>query len=133
MSNFIAKIIEIQNLDCLNIVSFDFNGCILKMMSLELNENIKIGTNVILNAKPTNIALAKEFSGIVSYSNQIKSTVINIQKGKLLSSLSLQAYGTVFESIITTSSLQRMDISIDDTITAFIKASDLFIKEVCDD
>lgn len=133
MSNFKAKIIDIQSNDCLNIVSFDFQGCILKMMSLELNPDITIGTNVILSVKPTNIALAKDFHGLISYSNQIKSSVVSIKKGKLLSSLNLKAFDTLFESIVTTSSLQRMHISTDDTLIAFIKASDLFIQEICDD
>ena len=128
-----AKIVDIQSIDSLNIVSFEFSNIKLKMMSLELSNKVQIQTNVILGVKPTNIALAKEFIGFISYSNQINSKVIDIKKGKLLSSISLQAHSSIFESIITTSSLDTMNINIGDNLIAFIKASDLFIEKLCDD
>jgi len=127
-----AKVLDIQNEQNLHIVKFDFNGTILKMMSLELNKKIKIGVEVILNIKSTHMALAKKFSGVVSYSNHIKAVVDDVENGKLLSSIKLKVNDTILESIITADSSKRMNIQKDDGITIMVKASEISILEVLD-
>ena len=72
MSKIIARVVGIESIDNLNIVSFDFLGQELSMMSLDLNENIRIGVDVELIVKASSVAIAKDFSGDISYSNQIK-------------------------------------------------------------
>ena len=59
------------------------------MMSLDLTKNIKVGTKVQLITNPSHIAIAKEFNGMVSYSNQIKSKIVEVDNGKLFSSIKL--------------------------------------------
>lgn len=130
MSQIIATISSINNEGNLNIVEFNFFDYKLKMMSLDLNTNIKIGTKVSLEIKPTQIALAKEFTGVVSFSNQLNAKVLSCENGKLLSSIQLIIHDIIFESIITASSSKRMDIQINDELIILIKASDLSIKEV---
>lgn len=133
MSSFIATVSQIQRCDSLHIVKFDFMGEVLSMMSLELNDKIQVGTKVKLVAKPTHIAIAKKFSGDISYSNQLKCTIKSIKNGELLSSIKLEISGIVLESIITVASSKRLDLNVDDTVTAFIKASELSIRELMDD
>ena len=131
MSSFIARVKNIANIDNLNIVSFDFHNINLTMMSLELNRNIQIDTKVRIYAKPTNIAIAKDFEGMISYSNQIQTTIINIENGKLLTSLNLEfTKDIVLESIITFNSSKRMNLEVGDKVIAFIKASDISIMEI---
>ncbi len=130
MNKFIATITKIQSVDSLNIVNFDFSGQSLSMMSLDLNEKLKIGSRVLLTAKPTHIAIAKEFSGDISYSNQLSAEIIEINNGELLSSIKLSTADASCESIITKNSSLRMNLQIGDMVTIFIKASELSIKEV---
>lgn len=132
MSQIIAKVSQIQKEQNLHIVKFDFEGTALKMMSLDLNDKIKIGTNVALNIKPTHMALARDFSGEVSYSNKIQAKVIKVDNGKLLSSIELQVHDVVLESVITSDSSKRMNIKIDDELTILVKASELSISKVLD-
>ncbi|MBT5935601.1 molybdopterin-binding protein [Sulfurimonas sp.] len=127
MSKFKASIIDIQSEQELHIVSFNAHGVILKMISLDLNDNIKVDTNVQLTCKATTVALAKEFKGSLSYSNQILMKIAIINHGELLSSLILQKEDFTLESIITTSSLERMNLQVNDEVTALIKSSDLSI------
>jgi len=127
-----ATITQIQNVENLHVVKFDFEGISLEMMSLDLSSAIKIGTRVHLSIKPTHLALAKEFSGVVSYSNQIKAKVVECENGKLLSAITLLVKNTMLESIITLDSSLRMNLQVDDEITIFIKASELSIFEVLD-
>jgi len=133
MSKLLASIKDIKSVDNLNIVVFDFYGTKLKMMSLELSENIKIGSKVLLSTKPTSVALAKNFDGDISFSNQLRAKVIDIDKGELLCCIKLFIANSIFESIITIDSLNKLHLKIDDEVTAFIKASDISIYKVCDD
>jgi len=129
----VAKVQEIQNCDNLNIVKFNFNSQTLSMMSLELNKNIQVGSKVLLQVKPTHIAIGKNISGELSYSNQIKSKIVTIENGKLLTSLKLQISDDTFlESIITFNSSKKMDLKLEDEVIAFIKASELSIVKVLD-
>lgn len=133
MSNLIATIKKISACDSLHIVEFDFFDQTLSMMSLDLADNLKVGTKVKLIAKPSHIAIAKNFSGEVSYSNRLNSTISSIENGKLLSSIQLSFFDTTLESIITLNSSKRMNLQVGDNVTAFIKASELSIGEIIDD
>ena len=133
MSKITATVTNIDNVDSLNIVKFDFSGNKLKMMSLDLSKNIAVGKKVLLGIKPTHLAIAKNFTGMVSYSNQIKAKIISIENGKLLSSIKVKTGDIILESIITVESAIRMELKIDDEVTTMIKASELSILEVIDD
>jgi molybdopterin-binding protein len=133
MSPIVATVTLIENLDQLNIVEFDFQGLKLKMMSLDLSPSIQVGKKVILTIKPTNIALAKNITGDLSFSNQIVATIDSMTNGKLLSTVSLKTKEIVFESIITVSSAKRMNLQINDELIMLIKASDVSILEVLND
>lgn len=130
MSQIKAIITYIETVDNLNIVKFDFNGQPLKMMSLGLSDDIAVGKEVILGIKPTHIAIGKDFSGFLSYSNHIKSKIISCEHGKLLSSIKLSARNIVLESIITLESALSMNLKAEDEVTMMIKASELSILEV---
>ena len=139
MSRLIATVINIESIDNLNIVTFICNDETLKMMSLDLNETIQIGKKVVLVCKPTSVALAKptmdekQFSEMLSYSNQIKVTIASMDVGHLLSSIKLQFGDFSLESIITSASVERMNLSENDELLALIKANELSIQEVLND
>ena len=133
MSNFIASIKKINSVDNLNIVEFDFNGIILKMMSLDLNDDVQIGKKVRLLVKPTNISLAKNLIGEISLSNQIVANIQSLENGQLLTSVILEINDTILESIITVDSSKRMNLQIGESVTILIKASNLSIEEVLND
>lgn len=130
MSQIKAVITEIDTVDNLNIVKFDFQSHSLTMMSLGLNEEISVGKEVILGIKATHISLGKDLSGLISYSNQIKAKIISCENGKLLSSIKLSLGNVVLESIITLESALRMNLKADDDVTMMIKASELSILRV---
>ncbi len=133
MSKLIATIKKINSIDNLNIVEFEFLGTTLKMMSLDLGSNIQIGKKVRLSVKPTNISIAKNFTGEISLSNQLVAIIQNIENGKLLSSVSLKISDFLLESIITVDSSKRMNLQIGDEVKILIKASNLSIEEVLND
>lgn len=133
MSQIIATIKKINSIDNLNIVEFDFNDITLKMMSLDLNENIKINKKVKLNVKPSNVILAKNLEGEISLSNRLVAIIEDIENGKLLSSITLKINTTILESLITVDSSKRMNLKKGEEVIVLIKASNLSIQEVLDD
>jgi molybdopterin-binding protein len=130
MSSLIATVTHIDKCDSLHIVKFDCCGQTLSMMSLDLTNDIQIGVKVKLVVKPSHIAIAKNFSGEVSYSNQLQTTIKSCENGQLLSSVKLDFFDTTLESIITVNSSKKMDLKVGDKVTAFIKASEISIGEV---
>ncbi|WP_373073027.1 molybdopterin-binding protein [Sulfurimonas sp.] len=132
MSSIIAKVSSIENCDSLHIVKFECNSQTLSMMSLDIDSRIKTGTKVRLVVKPSHVAIAKNFSGEVSYSNILKVKVMSCENGQLLSSVKLKYFDTTLESIITVTSSKRLDLKEGDEVLAFIKASELSIGEILD-
>jgi len=130
MNQIKALITQIDTVDNLNIVKFNFQGNALTMMSLDLNEEVSVGKEVILGIKPTHIAIGKGHIGLVSYTNQIKATIISCKNGILLSSIKFSVNDIVLESIITLESTLRMDLKIDDDVIMMLKASELSILKV---
>ena len=130
MSTINATITEIQNVDSLNIVSFDFFGTPLKMMSLDLSDAMQVGREVILNVKPFHITIVKDFYGEISYSNRLDAVVKSCEDGELLSSVKLSVNGVILESIITKELSLEMELKEGDNVLVMIKANDLSIQEV---
>ena len=133
MSQIIATIKDIRNVDSLNIVEFGFFNHTLKMVSLNLSKQISINKKVQLSIKPTNILIAKKFEGEISISNQLKAKIVKVENGELLSSILLKVEDTILESIITVDSSKNMNLVKDEEVLILIKASDLFIQEVIDE
>lgn len=133
MSQIIATIKNIRNVDSLNIVEFGFYNHTLKMVSLNLNKQIAINKKVKLSIKPTNILIAKNLQGEISISNQLKAKIVKVENGELLSSILLKVEDTILESIITVDSSKNMNLVEDEEVLILIKASDLFIQEVIDE
>ena len=133
MSQFVATIKKINNVDNLNIVEFDFFGLTLKMMSLDLNNDVQVGKKAKLVVKSSNISIAKNLSGQISLSNQLVATIKSLENGQLLTIVGLEINGVILESIITVDSSKRMNLQIGEVVTILIKASNLSIQEVLND
>lgn len=127
-----ATVKQVQNCDSLHIVKFDFNGQTLTMMSLELGTEITEGKEVLLQVKPSHVAIGKGTEDmLISYSNRLESKIVSISTGELLANVKLEvASDTILESIITKDSVSRLDLQEQDKVIAYIKASELSIAKV---
>jgi molybdopterin-binding protein len=130
VNSLIALVVKIDNVDNLNIVDFKFLDQTLSMMSLDLSDNIRVGSRVELMANPSHVAIAKNFRGVLSYSNQLEAKIKSLENGKLLSSIKLSIGSSILESIITLRSSKKMNLKVGDEVTALIKASELSILRV---
>ena len=122
-----AKISAIEQNDGVSVFEFSAENLNLKMLSLENLQNLKIGDEVLLNFKSSDVFVATSPLLNCSVSNEIKAEISNIQKGQITSSLHLNAGKFEFESIITTASLKRLNLALGDQIYAYVKATSLYI------
>jgi molybdopterin-binding protein len=132
MNRLRAVVTNIEAEENLHIITFDCAGNRLKMMGLDLPKGLYVDAHVTLGIKPSHVAIAKNLSGELSYSNQLSAAIVGIENGKLLSSILLRLNENEMQSFITLSSSLRMNLHVGDSVTLLIKASELFVLEVLD-
>jgi len=133
MSHLIARVVEIQSSENINIVKFELESQTLSMMSLDISSEIYIGRKVKLLVNSSHVAIAKNLSGELSYANQIRAKIETLREGKLLTHVTLAFGEARLESIITKESSLAMKLSVNESVTILIKASELSICEILDD
>ena len=122
-----AKISAIEQNDGVSVFEFSAENLSLKMLSLENLQNSKIGDEVRLNFKSSDVFVATSRILNCSVSNEIKAQISDIEQGQITSSLHLNAGKFEFESIISTASLKRLNLAPGDQIYAYVKATSLYI------
>ena len=122
-----AKISAIEQNDGVSVFEFSAENLSLKMLSLENLQNLKIGDEVWLNFKSSDVFVATSPLLNCSVSNEIKAQISDIQRGQITSSLHLNAGEFEFESIISAASLKRLNLAPGDQIYAYVKATSLYI------
>ena len=127
MNQFNATVKKIEQVENLHLVSFEFGNQTIKMLSLELDKLLALESSVKLRVKSTNIAIAKNFTGLLSYANQLNAKVTHVNNGILLSSIRVKVEGFELESLITRNASLEMELSIGDEVTVLIKGSEIFV------
>ena len=122
-----AKISAIEQTGGVSVFEFSAENLSLKMLSLENLQNLKIGDEVRLGFKSSDVFVATSPLLNCSVSNEIKAEISDIQRGQITSSLHLNAGKFEFESIISTASLKRLNLALGDQIYAYVKATSLYI------
>ena len=122
-----AKISAIEQTGGVSVFEFSAENLSLKMLSLENLQNLKIGDEVRLNFKSSDVFVATSPLLNCSVSNEIKAQISDIQRGQITSSLHLNAGEFEFESIISAASLKRLNLALGDQIYAYVKATSLYI------
>jgi len=129
MNTLKAKVTQIDSMDNLAIVKFDYQGLALSMMSLGIKD-LKVESQVIISINASHIAIGKDLKGDISLSNRFDCVIKELDKGELLSSIKLRINDDCLTSIITTSSVNRLNLQVGDEVQALVKASEISIKEV---
>lgn len=122
-----AKVVRIITKDNLSFIKFESFEKEFSMLSLSVS--LDINDEVIISFKPSSVAIAKGSLGLLSYSNQIKTNISNLEIGEILTSIKANFYDFKLESLISTNSAKRLNLELNDEITMLIKATDVFVKE----
>ena len=128
-----AQISSIRTNECVSVFEFRCQNLKLSMLGLENLSNLKIGDNVNLSFKSSDVVIARYPLKECSLRNEIKAVITDFKKGSIVSVLHLRALDFEFESIISTDSFERLNLKRNDEIYAYIKATSLHISENNDD
>lgn len=89
---------------------------------------LKIGTDVTLMFKETEVSLAKNLSGLISLRNRFPATVRSIEQGAIMSAIQLDYCGHRLTSVITTRAVGRLQLAVGDAVEALVKANEMVIS-----
>jgi molybdate transport system regulatory protein len=87
----------------------------------------ELGVPVALLFKETEVALAKNLSGLISLRNRMKGAVTALERGQILSKVKLDVNGHAISSVITTRSFDMLQLAIGDEIEGLVKANEMTI------
>lgn len=128
MNKLSGKISKIQQSGAILLVDVDVNGHSFSAMLIETAtrpEWLQEGNSIDLVFKETEVSLAKNLSGIISMRNRMKCMVQHIDRGELLSKISLQFQKYTITSAITTRSVDSLDLKVGDEVEALVKANEV--------
>ncbi len=135
MNKLRGRITRIEFNDHISLVDVDVSGDSFTATLLETPEDapyLKVGNAVDVLFKETEVSLAKGLTGLISLRNRINTTVKLVRSGVILSEVVLDYRGYTISSIITTRSIQRLDIKSGDEVEAMVKANEVTLMEVED-
>jgi len=128
VSKIEAKVVQIFSEEDLNTVFFELDIVKLQMISLELDD-IGVGDKVVLHINPSHIAISKDAFINSSYPNIISAKIVDIKKGKVLSTVKIEIADNIFlEALLTTNSVEKLSLQNDEKIYALINASEISIS-----
>jgi len=124
-----ATIIRIESVDSINLVDFKISDQQMQMVSLELESSLVVGSRVTIACKSTNIVIAHKRYTSHTIVNQIDIEILQVNDGRLLSSVIFDFEGNRWEAIVTRDSLSRLNLKEGDRAIAMLNVSELSIVE----
>ena len=122
----------VETSDHLALVDVEVGGDLFTAILVETPESapwLKAGNPVAVLFKETEVSLAKELSGRISLRNRMAARVESIRKGKLLSEVHLDYRGQPVVSVITTRSVERLELAPGDEVEGLVKANEVTLLE----
>jgi molybdate transport system regulatory protein len=90
---------------------------------------LQSGNTIDLVFKETEVSLAKNLTGIISLRNRMKCIVKSIDRGVLLSKITMNFLNHTIASAITTRSLDALHLKIGDEIEALVKSNEISLMK----
>jgi molybdate transport system regulatory protein len=85
---------------------------------------------VALLFKETEVALAKNLSGLISLRNRIPAIVRSVERGQVLTKVGLDIDGYPLTSVITTKSSHLLQLAVGDEVEGLVKANEMSIMRI---
>ena len=119
--------------DHISIVDIDVDGWMFSSILIGTVENtdyLTEGRDVYVIFKETEVSIAKNLSGEISLRNRMKSVIKSIEKGKVLSRITLDFAGKTITSVITTRSTEKLRLQPGDEVEGLVKANEVTLMGV---
>lgn len=105
-------------------------GVIFTVLILESSPTQRIGQDVYLVVKESEIAVSKTELPAISIANQIKCTIRELTMGEILCYSKLEFGAQTLSSIVTADSMKRLHLSCGDSAWAMIKANEVYLEHI---
>lgn len=128
MNKLKGIITQIQQSGAILLVDVDVDGhgfSALLIESATKCEWLQIGHVVNIVFKETEVSLAKGLLGLLSMRNRMMCKVKKVERGELLSKITMQFREHSICSAITTRAVDSLQISVGDDIEALVKANEV--------
>lgn len=133
MNKLPGTILKIQQSGAMLLVDAEVDGYLFSAMLIESTphpEWLQTGNNIELVFKETEVTIAKNLSGSISSRNRMKCTVLCIDRGELLSKVTLKFQKFKVLSAITTRAVDSLELKIGDKAEALIKANEVSLMKI---
>ena len=130
MNKIRVTIKSIEESEGITKIISNFASSYITAITLELWQNIKIDGEAFFVFKETEVGIAKEFKGQVSFPNVLDGKIVDLDIGKILTKVVMKVENIKISSIITTSSVRMLNLEINDYVKVFIKATEVSIEEI---
>ena len=128
MNKLIGAITNIQQSGAIVLADIDVDGYSFSSMLIDSDEQrswLKTGNRVSVVFKETEVSIAKGLSGKISMRNRIRCQVESVKRGKLLSEITLRFGLYKLTSVITTRSVEFLELKSGEEVEALIKANEV--------
>ena len=132
MNTLTGVISNVKQSNHLTMVEVDVSGISLKSIVLETegsSSHLKIGSEIKVLFKETEVVLAKGSLPLISLQNRIEGAVIKVEAGELLSRVIMNTTVGEIHSVITSASVNRLEIVPGDQLIALIKTNEVMLAE----
>lgn len=132
MNKLTGVITQIQNAGAIMLVDIDVDGHAFSSLLIESTVNpiwIHMGNTIDLVFKETEVTLAKNLSGRISMRNHMFCRVMHIERGNLLSNITLQFQNYAIMSSITTRATDSLNLKVGEEIEALVKANEVALMQ----
>ena len=128
MNTLKGNIIQVESSDNISIVQVEVGGDIFSSLVLEGRagpSNYRINDQVTLLFKETEVGIAKNLSGLISFRNRFKSVIKKIDQGQILTKITLDYKNVAIESIISTKSAKQLALRENDDVEWLVKSNEV--------
>jgi len=132
MNELKGIVAEVEVNGSLSLVKVNVTDVMLSAMVIDTPETVdylQSGKTVYLIFKETEVMIGKGIDHPVSLQNKLPGLIKHIEVGELLSKITLQTSVGEIISIITTYSLKKLALQLEDEVTAMIKTNEMMLSE----
>ena len=125
-----AKIVQISSKDGVSFFELECLNLEINLYMLALNEASKFALNdeVSLNFKSSDVILSRLRLEASSLENELKCEVADINRGEILSIISLRCEQLCFEAIISDHALKGLNLVIGEQVFAYVKSTSIHVS-----
>jgi|SRR5665647_149068 len=132
MNKLTGIITQIQQSGAIMLVDVTVDGHGFSALLIESATHpkwLQTGNTIDLVFKETEVSLAKNLSGVISLRNRMKCKVIGIERGGLLSKISMNFQNQIITSAITTRAVDALRLTIGEEVEALVKSNEISLMK----